>query len=157
FIKEPKSNNNNFKLYLYNNDYDYYIYTKNKINKNEKIKKEGKELYVNADRMRIQQVLYNLLNNANRFTQNGHITVKIKKQESDNTVSISINDNGKGIDPEILPRLFTKFMTNGYDGGTGLGLYISKNIIEKHGGKIWGRNNLNSKKGTEFGFLLPLA
>lgn len=159
FIKESKSknNNNNFKLLLYYNDYDYYIYTKNKINKNEKIKKEGKELYVNADRMRIQQVLYNLLNNANRFTQNGHIIVKIKKQELDNTVSISIQDNGKGIDPEILPRLFTKFMTNGYDGGTGLGLYISKNIIEKHGGKIWGRNNLNSKKGTEFGFLLPLA
>jgi two-component system, OmpR family, sensor histidine kinase VicK len=160
FIKESKSknNNNNFKLLLYYNDYDYYIYTKNKINKNEKIKKEeGKELYVNADRMRIQQVLYNLLNNAIRFTQNGHIIVKIKKQESDNKASISIHDNGKGIDPEILPRLFTKFMSTEYDGGTGLGLYISKNIIEKHGGKIWGRNNLKSKKGAEFGFLLPLA
>ncbi|HET7643736.1 MAG TPA: HAMP domain-containing sensor histidine kinase, partial [Nitrososphaeraceae archaeon] len=158
-FKESKSknNNNNLKLLLSYEDDDYYIYNKNKINKNKKIKKEGKELYVNADRGRIQQVLYNLLNNANKFTQNGHIIVKIKKQESDNKVSISIHDNGKGIDPEILPRLFTKFMTTEYNGGTGLGLYISKNIIEKHGGKIWGRSILNSKKGTEFGFLLPLA
>jgi len=159
-FKESKSknNNNNLKLLLSYEDDDYYIYNKNKINKNKKNKKKkGKELYVNADRVRIQQVLYNLLNNANKFTQNGHIIVKIKKQESDNKVSISIHDNGKGIDPEILPRLFTKFMTTEYNGGTGLGLYISKNIIEKHGGKRWGRNNLNSKKGAEFGFLLSLT
>ena len=84
---------------------------------------------------------------------------KIKKQESNNQVLISIHDNGTGIDPEILPRLFTKFMTTSKkEGGNGLGLYISKNIIEQHGGKIWGRNNLSRKtKGAEFGFLLPLA
>lgn len=152
---KSKNNNNNFQLLYYNND-KYHIYNKNKINKNKKIKKE--ELYVNADRIRIQQVLYNLLNNANNFTQNGRIITKIKKQESDNKVLISIHDNGNGIDPEILPRLFTKFITTSkYDDGTGLGLYISKNIIEEHGGKIWGRNNINSKtKGAEFGFLLPL-
>ena len=162
FISEPegKNNNNDFKLLLCYNDYDYHIHHKHKINNNNKLDKKGKQLFVNADRDRIQQVLYNLLNNSNRFTENGNIIIKIRKQESDNDeISVSIQDNGKGIDPEILPRLFTKFTsTSKYEGGTGLGLYISKKIIEEHGGKIWGRNNPNGMgQGAEFGFLLPLV
>jgi signal transduction histidine kinase len=162
FISEPdsKNNNNDFKLLLCYNDYDYHIHNKDKINNNNKLDKKGKQLFVNADRDRIQQVLYNLLNNSNRFTENGNIIIKIRKQESDNDeISVSIQDNGKGIDPEILPRLFTKFTsTSKYEGGTGLGLYISKKIIEEHGGKIWGRNNPNGMgQGAEFGFLLPLV
>ena len=162
FINESdsKNNNNDFKLLICYNDYDYHIHNKDKINNNNKLDKKGKQLFVNADRDRIQQVLYNLLNNSNRFTENGNIIIKIRKQESDNDeISVSIQDNGKGIDPEILPRLFTKFTrTSKYEGGTGLGLYISKKIIEEHGGKIWGRNNTNGMgQGAEFGFLLPLV
>ena len=71
-------------------------------------------------------------------------------------MSIKIKDTGKGIDPEVLPRLFEKFATKS-DKGTGLGLYISKNIIDAHGGKIWGGdNNKYKKNGAEFGFTLPL-
>ena len=72
-------------------------------------------------------------------------------------MSIKIKDTGKGIDPEVLPRLFEKFATKS-DKGTGLGLYISKNIIDAHGGKIWGHdNNKYGKNGAEFGFTLPLS
>ncbi|HLN35251.1 MAG TPA: HAMP domain-containing sensor histidine kinase [Nitrososphaeraceae archaeon] len=161
FINESKNNNNDFKLLLSYNDYDHHIHYKDKINDNNKIEKKGKQLFVNADRDRIQQVLYNLLNNSNRFTENGNINIKIRKQESDNDdkISVTIQDNGKGIDPEILPKLFTKFTsTSKYEGGTGLGLYISKKIIEEHGGKIWGRNKPKDiGQGAEFGFLLPLV
>ena len=74
----------------------------------------------------------------------------------DNTeVIISIKDNGTGIDPEILPRLFTKFATKS-DTGTGLGLYISKVIVEAHDGRIWAENNSDGK-GATFTFTLPLS
>jgi two-component system sensor histidine kinase VicK len=66
---------------------------------------------------------------------------------------VSITDNGKGIDPEIMPKLFTRFATKSFD-GTGLGLYICKSIIEAHGGKIWGQNN-SEVKGAKFSFSLP--
>ncbi len=68
---------------------------------------------------------------------------------------MSITDTGTGIDSEILPRLFTKFVTKSTT-GTGLGLFISKSIIEAHGGKIWGNNNYPAGKGATFGFSLPL-
>ena len=67
---------------------------------------------------------------------------------------MSVKDNGQGIDPSILPKLFTKFATKSEIGGTGLGLFISKNIIEAHGGKIWAENNTN-EKGATFYFSLP--
>ena len=70
-------------------------------------------------------------------------------------VIVSIKDNGTGIDSEIEPRLFTKFATKS-ESGLGLGLYISKSIIEAHGGKIWGENNQN-ESGTTFSFSLPGA
>jgi signal transduction histidine kinase len=113
-------------------------------------------LFVYADKNRIQQVLSNLLSNAlntekfmDAINNNGN---NIEKE----FVSIKIKDTGKGIDPEVLPRLFEKFATKS-DKGTGLGLYISKNIIDAHGGKIWGKdNNKYEKNGAEFGFTLPL-
>ena len=71
---------------------------------------------------------------------------------------MSINDTGSGIDSEILPKLFTKFATTSTKSksGTGLGLFISKSIIEAHAGKIWGKNNYPASKGATFGFSLPL-
>ena len=123
-------------------------------------------LFVYADKNRIQQVLSNLLSNALKFTEDGIITINTEKfmdtinNNGNNIekefVSIKIKDTGKGIDPEVLPRLFEKFATKS-DKGTGLGLYISKNIIDAHGGKIWGKdNNKYGKNGAEFGFTLPL-
>ncbi|HEX7143412.1 MAG TPA: HAMP domain-containing sensor histidine kinase [Nitrososphaeraceae archaeon] len=125
-------------------------------------------LFVYADKNRIQQVLSNLLSNALKFTEDGVITINTEKfmdtvniNSNENNkekefVSIKIKDTGKGIDPEVLPRLFEKFATKS-DKGTGLGLYISKNIIDAHGGKIWGEdNNKYGKNGAEFGFTLPL-
>ncbi|HEX6672098.1 MAG TPA: HAMP domain-containing sensor histidine kinase [Nitrososphaeraceae archaeon] len=122
-------------------------------------------LFVYADKNRIQQVLSNLLGNALKFTDYGVITINTEKfidiiNNNENTkdqefVSIKIKDTGKGIDPEVLPRLFEKFATKS-DKGTGLGLYISKNIIDAHGGKIWGGDNKYKKNGAEFGFTLPL-
>ena len=123
-------------------------------------------LFVYADKNRIQQVLSNLLNNALKFTDDGVITINTEKfvetinnnanNEEKEFVSIKIKDTGKGIDPEVLPRLFEKFATKS-DKGTGLGLYISKNIIDAHGGRIWGQdNNKYGKNGAEFGFTLPL-
>ena len=70
-------------------------------------------------------------------------------------VIVRIKDNGKGIDPEIMPRLFTKFVTK-FESGLGLGLYISKSIIKAHGGKIWAENNKDGN-GATFNFSLPLS
>jgi len=129
-------------------------------------KLSAQPLFVYADKNRIQQVLSNLLNNALKFTKDGIITINTEKfvetinnnanNEEKEFVSIKVKDTGKGIDPEVLPRLFEKFATKS-DKGTGLGLYISKNIIDAHGGRIWGQdNNKDGKNGAEFGFTLPL-
>ena len=82
-------------------------------------------------------------------------TVSITAVPNTNEIVVSITDNGPGIDSEILPRLFTKFATKSTM-GTGLGLFISKSIIDAHGGKIWGKNNYPEGKGATFGFSLPL-
>ena len=115
-----------------------------------------------ADRERIYQVISNLIRNAVKFTTGEETTIeiileKVKKDKKENGfVSVKIKDNGKGIDPEILPRLFSKFTTKSEFGGTGLGLYISKKIIEAHGGTINGYNNSVEGKGATFEFILPL-
>ncbi|MDQ4101693.1 MAG: HAMP domain-containing histidine kinase, partial [Thermoproteota archaeon] len=111
------------------------------------------DLLVYGDRVRIFQVLSNLLRNAIKFTTNGNIT--IRAEQKDGYAVVNVKDNGTGIDPEIIPRLFTKF-TSKSQTGTGLGLFISKSIIEAHGGKIWAENNKN-ERGATFGFTLPLA
>jgi two-component system sensor histidine kinase VicK len=116
-------------------------------------------LLVLADANRIVQVITNLLSNAVKFsTQRDRalITITTGKRVIDNKsmATVSISDQGQGIDPEIVPRLFQKFIS-GSEKGTGLGLYISKNIVKAHGGDIWAENN---KKGTgaTFVFTLPL-
>jgi signal transduction histidine kinase len=130
-------------------------------------------LFVNADKTRLYEVVINLLNNAiNATKNNGKIIVstKVVKCTDDHTrtnnndydnnnenkmcIVFSIKDNGTGIDPEIQPRLFTKFATKS-ESGLGLGLYISKNIIEAHGGRIWGENN-KDEIGDTFAFSLNI-
>ncbi len=120
------------------------------------------DIIMYADRSRINQVISNLLDNAIKFTKEKEeetdgniITITVEKDSSSNYVIVSIRDTGKGIDSEILPRLFTKFVTKPGSGGTGLGLFISKSIIEAHGGTIWAYNNKEGK-GATFGFSLPL-
>src|SRR5688500_1813473 len=115
--------------------------------------KDNEDLSVNADKSRIAQVLSNLLSNADKFTKNGYIVVKVAKLNQEKEIEVKVIDNGQGIDKEILPKLFEKFVTKS-DIGTGIGLYISKQIILAHGGRIWGKNNDNGK-GAEFGFSLP--
>ena len=111
---------------------------------------------IEADRSRLCQVIYNLLSNAVKFTNDGSITVIAeKKDKDDNFIILSIHDTGIGIDSEMLPKLFTKFATKSQTGGTGLGLFISKSIIEKHGGKMWAENN-SYAKGATFAFSLPI-
>jgi signal transduction histidine kinase len=135
-----------------------------------------------ADKIRMFEVLTNLIANAIKFSREKPITIsakKVKKNTNDNkyestkvdkvTTSdvsendgqimiavVSVRDRGTGIDPEILPRLFTKFTTKSNQ-GTGLGLYISKSIIEAHGGQIWAHNNYDGEKGATLSFSLPIG
>jgi signal transduction histidine kinase len=115
------------------------------------------DVYLEGDKRRISQVIYNLLHNAIKFTNEGSINISVKRKIDDNKVIVvSVEDTGIGIDPEILPRLFTKFATKSV-AGTGLGLFISKSIVEAHGGKIWAENNADGKGGATFAFSLPLS
>jgi signal transduction histidine kinase len=107
--------------------------------------------FVNADKGRLIQVLSNLLDNALKFTKEGNVIITIKKLKNQELM-VSVKDSGTGIDPEILPQLFKKFATKS-EQGTGLGLFISKNIIEAHGGIMWGENNSESN-GSTFYFTL---
>jgi signal transduction histidine kinase len=115
------------------------------------IKYTPKDIIVNADKGRLSQVIANLLSNAIKFTDKG--VISIETSESDGEVIATIRDSGSGIDPEIFPKLFSKFITKS-DRGTGLGLFISKSIIESHGGKIWAENN-RYEPGATFYFSLP--
>jgi signal transduction histidine kinase len=133
-------------------------------------------IVVEADRRRVTQVISNLLNNSIKFTKEGTVTVTttIRRKDvvdRDNRgegggggaeVVIAVKDTGSGIDPGLMPRLFTKFATKSYQ-GTGLGLFIAKSIVEAHGGKIWAENNNNNgsdsdrkHKGATFYFTLPI-
>jgi two-component system, OmpR family, sensor histidine kinase VicK len=130
---------------------------------------------VEADKRRIAQVISNLLNNATKFTKEGTITITTRVIERKNIdriqgegevaeLFVAVKDTGTGIDPELMPRLFTKFATKSYQ-GTGLGLFISKSIIEAHGGRIWAENNNNNNSnnynkrqhGATFYFTLPVV
>jgi two-component system, OmpR family, sensor histidine kinase VicK len=124
---------------------------------------DSDSIIVEADRARMIQVISNLLSNALKFTkkeEEGSIYVTAEEEENHGSkrqeVVVSVKDTGKGIDPEIMPRLFTKFATKS-ETGTGLGLFICKSIIEVHGGRIWAENNNEgTKKGAIFSFSLPL-
>jgi signal transduction histidine kinase len=125
---------------------------------------DNPKIFINADKGKINQVIYNLINNAIKFTINkngddeenkkGEIITLLEAK--DDQVIVTVKDNGQGIDKEIFPKLFTKFIAKPETGGTGLGLYISKNIIEQHGGKIWTENKKDFDKGAIFRFRIPI-
>jgi signal transduction histidine kinase len=119
-----------------------------------KISYQLRHIFVEADKARITQVISNLLSNAVKFTEEKGGNIHISIENIDSQVLISVKDSGNGIDPEILPKLFSKFTSKSYQ-GTGLGLFISKSIVEAHGGKIWAINNTHGK-GATFTFSIPL-
>ena len=124
--------------------------------KNLKLIYESSEInpiIIEADRNRLCQVIHNLLKNAIQFTKEGSITVVVQRKE--NEILVCIKDTGTGIHHEVLPKLFTKFATKTMTGGTGLGLFISKSIIEIHGGRIWATNNKEGV-GSTITFTLPI-
>ena len=130
----------------------------NQLKKDSNIKLElvsKEDVFVKADKARLNQVIANLLSNAIKFTQKEGGIITIRTEIMNSRILVSIKDTGTGIDPEILPRLFTKFVTKPETGGTGLGLFISKSIIEAHGGSIWAENNKDGK-GASFTFSLPI-
>jgi signal transduction histidine kinase len=113
------------------------------------------DVLVAADKHRINQVISNLLNNAVKFTKQGHITISTEKEKKyGKEVIVRVTDSGTGIDPDIMSRLFTKFATKSHT-GTGLGLYICKSIVETHAGKMWAENNRDGG-GATFSFSLPV-
>jgi signal transduction histidine kinase len=117
------------------------------------------KLFVEVDKSRIAQVIFNLLGNAVKFTKEGRILVNVGRHQKNNKEAIvSVKDSGKGIDPEVLPRLFEKFASKSFQ-GTGLGLFISRSIVEAHGGRIWAVNNdkvVDGQRGATFYFTLPM-
>ena len=145
-------------------------------NRNNRNNSSSITLVVEADRQRLIQVISNLLDNAIKFTEEGAVAIRtgIRKRKEDvdkegevkEEVIIAVKDTGTGIDPELMPRLFTKFAAKSYQ-GTGLGLFISKSIVEAHGGKMWAQNNTSSDddhdsysktkcSGATFYFTLPV-
>jgi two-component system, OmpR family, sensor histidine kinase VicK len=128
---------------------------------NEKQEDKNETIFVHADKSRLIQVISNLLSNAIKFTKEGTITVSVEKKikekekgiKQENAI-IAVRDRGVGIDSKLLDRLFSKFATKSFE-GTGLGLFISKSIVEAHGGRIWAENNSDGK-GATFIFTLPL-
>lgn len=137
-----------------------------------------RDIFVDADKEKINQVICNLLSNAVKFTKSGTITISVAIQNIEETtmksttynknsisrdmtkdekvqVIVSVKDTGTGIDPQIIPKLFSKFATKSFD-GTGLGLFISKSLINAHGGKMWAKNNQDGK-GATFAFSLPIS
>lgn len=115
-------------------------------------------LSITADPARLLQVLANIVNNAIKFTKEGTIKISTKRDDSANEVLLEIQDSGRGISKEIIPRLFTRFgSTSSVDcttEGTGLGLYLAARILEAHNGRICGRNNKESN-GATFEIALP--
>jgi signal transduction histidine kinase len=127
--------------------------------------KRDRNIIVKADKDRIVQVISNLLNNAIKFTKDepeGTISISCQRKDDDdnnnNYVLVNVKDTGKGIDYEIFPKLFSKFITTtskSSNDGIGIGLFVSKAIVEAHGGKIWAENNSDGK-GATFAFSLPI-
>jgi signal transduction histidine kinase len=115
------------------------------------------DIFVEGDKERLHQVVANLLSNAIKFTEDGEVTITAGNKElpakAGEYVFVEVHDTGTGIDQEVFPKLFTRFTTKS-ETGMGLGLYISKKIVEAHGGRIWGRNNSDGK-GATITFTLP--
>ena len=147
------------------------------IFKNIKMENGSSFIFVEGDKYRLSQVICNILDNAIRFTKEGTISISIKKrikrggdevitensdkqkqeEQEEQEAVVTLEDTGTGIHSEILSRLFSKFATKSNVGGTGLGLFISKSIVEAHGGRIRGENyTYDGKKGARFIFTIPL-
>jgi signal transduction histidine kinase len=120
-----------------------------------KLEKETSTILVTADKDKITQVISNLLGNAVKFTKDGSISANVSLNKERNEVIICIKDTGQGIDPTIIPHLFTKFSSKSFE-GIGLGLFIAKNIVQAHGGRIWAENNPDGV-GAVFFFTLPIS
>lgn len=128
-----------------------------KLPKNDKVRIEFKatdKIDIIADQEKIFQIFANLLNNALKFTTEGIINITVRRDDKADEAVVTIRDNGSGIDPDIIPHLFSKFKTKS-EKGLGLGLYISKSIVDEHHGKIEAHNNPNSR-GATFIVRLPL-
>lgn len=141
FIKfEPTAQKNNIKLIFYRPEF-------------------GLKPFV-MDPLRIKLALEILVDNAIKYNvQNGEVRIKIEPIDSKPFIMISVEDTGRGMAPEDMPRLFTKFFRSkkalkDQTSGIGLGLYLAKNIIERHGGKIWAKSIVN--RGSIFTFTLPI-
>ena len=141
-------------------------------NKNIRLTYDPQNILIKGDKVRIKQVITNLLDNAVKFSRTiwndggGTVSIKIEKKrvlreglrndnKQENAVAVTIKDDGPGIDHEVMPRLFSKFLSTSPD-GTGLGLFISKGIVEAHGGNMWARNNPDNK-GASIRFILPVG
>ena len=136
FTERIKSDNKDVRLVYDQKDTDHHI-------------------IVEADKVRITQVLLNILNNALKFTNEGQIIIRAHESSNKKEIIVSITDTGSGINKDIFAKLFSKFATKSSQ-GTGLGLYISKSIIEAHGGRIWAENNADGR-GAIFMFTLPVV
>jgi two-component system, OmpR family, sensor histidine kinase VicK len=127
----------------------------------EEEEQQQEDILITADKERLTQVLSNLLRNAIEFTKQGTIVVSLQKvvsgapSSSHSAVEVTVRDSGRGIDPAIMSLLFSKY-TQKSRFGSGLGLYLSKSIIDAHGGRIWGMNN-EGDRGATFGFSIPLG
>jgi signal transduction histidine kinase len=137
---------------------DYSNLLSIKGSKDVKLRYEPKDILIVADKVRVGRVISNLLNNAIKFTSGGEITISVTelKQNDDDgngEIQVNIKDTGTGLSPVILPKLFSKFVSTD-SGGTGLGLFVSKNIVEAHGGKIHAQNN-DDGIGAMFSFTIP--
>ena len=156
---------------------------KTEIQKTNDTKEEEvyKSMVINADKGRLTQVIFNLLDNAIRLGKGNKIMVTLRtiipilhddiknlssfeskehicspeQQQKQREIIVQVKDSGRGIDSKIMDNLFSKFTSDSTTGRTGLGLFISKNIIEAHGGKIWAENN-KDQKGATFSFSLPI-
>jgi signal transduction histidine kinase len=145
----------------------------------ESLKSSNKDgcAFIDADKSRISQVLSNLISNAIKFTDDkGRINIKLDvvndqadtrnrttketseeiEKDGNRILIVTVEDNGQGIDPEVFSKLFVRFVSKSYQ-GTGLGLFISKSIVEAHGGKIWAKNNINGSGGAAFSFTIPAS
>jgi signal transduction histidine kinase len=133
-----------------------------KESKDVKLRYEPKDILIVADKVRVGRVISNLLNNAIKFTSKGEITISVIELKDNNNdddddgsgeIQVNIKDTGTGLSPAILPKLFSKFVSTD-SGGTGLGLFVSRNIVEAHGGKIQAQNN-DDGRGAMFSFTIP--
>ena len=157
-VQDLKAENRDFNQNIFLSFYDSVL-------------EEPESISITADQNRIRQVITNLIDNAMKFTPAGKVTIATEINIKNNQVIVRVKDTGTGISSDILPKLFTKFVSRSKK-GTGLGLYICKGIIEAHNGRIWAENNydknplnVSGDRGTDnemrsigatFSFSLPL-